>query len=227
MRRAFRTAVVVLAAGLALSGCAFDGLNQFALPGTQGRGDGAYTVRIQLRDAVDGLGEVTSVLVRQRSELENILHNAPTALANFYNIYDPASGSLTGALAASNFQAPAELVCSGLAHAASHDPEQSTGLCKQYLGPLLNALATNYPPIGVNPIVRDGGVPRRDTAAGPALPAGGLDALALPGAGPLPGDAPLPGASLPGAAGPPVPGAAEPAVPDDLAGLLVPTGGRR
>ncbi|HTF50845.1 MAG TPA: MCE family protein [Pseudonocardia sp.] len=180
-----------------------------------------------LRDAVDGLGEVTSVLVRQRSELENILHNAPTALANFYNIYDPASGSLTGALAASNFQAPAELVCSGLAHAASHDPEQSTGLCKQYLGPLLNALATNYPPIGVNPIVRDGGVPRRDTAAGPALPAGGLDALALPGAGPLPGDAPLPGASLPGAAGPPVPGAAEPAVPDDLAGLLVPTGGRR
>lgn len=149
--------------------------------------------RSGLRHAVDGLGEVTSVLVRQRTELENILLTAPTALANFYNIYDPASGSLTGALAASNFQAPAELVCSGLAHAASHDPQGSTAVCKQYLGPLLNQLATNYPPIGVNPIVRPGGVPRHDTTAAPALPgvgaggaAAGVPALPLTG-GPAPG----------------------------------------
>jgi phospholipid/cholesterol/gamma-HCH transport system substrate-binding protein len=153
--------------------------------------------RSGLRDAVDGLGEVTSVLVRQRTELENILLTAPTALANFYNIYDPASGSLTGALAASNFQAPAELVCSGLAHAASHDPRGSTALCTQYLGPLLNQLATNYPPIGINPIVRPGGVPRRDTTAAPALPgvgAGGLGSGAAPA---LPLTGPAPGGGLP------------------------------
>jgi len=158
--------------------------------------------RSGLRDAVDGLGEVTSVLVRQRTELENILMNAPTALANFYNIYDPASGSLTGALAASNFQSPAELVCSGLAHAASHDPRGSTALCKQYLGPLLERLAVNYPPIGVNPVVRPGGVPRRDTTAGPALPALGSGAPALP----------LTGGAPPGG---------------ELAGRLVPLGGTR
>ena len=154
--------------------------------------------RSGLRDAVDGLGEVTSVLVRQRTELENILLTAPTALANFYNIYDPASGSLTGALAASNFQAPAELVCSGLAHAASHDPRGSTALCKQYLGPLLNQLATNYPPIGVNPIVRPGGVPRRDTTAAPALP--GVGAGGAPAGVPaLPlTSGPAPGGGLPG-----------------------------
>lgn len=170
--------------------------------------------RSGLRDSVDGLGEVTSVLVRQRTELENILMNAPTALANFYNIYDPASGSLTGALAASNFQAPAELLCSGLAHAASHDPRGSTAACKKYLGPLLNQLAVNYPPIGVNPVVRPGGVPRRDTTAGPALPAPGTGAPALPlgGGAPLTGGAPLPAGAAPGGG---------------LPGLLVPLGGTR
>ncbi|HEX4249824.1 MAG TPA: MCE family protein [Pseudonocardia sp.] len=161
--------------------------------------------RSGLRDAVDGLGEVTSVLVRQRTDLENILLTAPTALANFYNIYDPASGSLTGALAASNFQSPAELVCSGLAHAASHDPRDSTALCKQYLGPLLDKLATNYPPIGVNPIVRPGGAPRQNSTAAPALPLGpgsGAAAPALPlTGGPAPGG-PLTGAPAPGGPAP-------------------------
>jgi phospholipid/cholesterol/gamma-HCH transport system substrate-binding protein len=158
--------------------------------------------RSGLRDSVDGLGEVTSVLVRQRTELENILQTAPTALANFYNIYDPASGSLTGALAASNFQSPAELVCSGLAHAASHDPRDSTALCKQFLGPLLERLAVNYPPIGVNPVVRPGGVPRQNSTAAPTLPSPGSGVPALP----LTGTAP-PGGGLPG--------------------LLVPLGGSR
>ena len=55
--------VVGLVVGLAVSGCAFDGLNQFALPGTQGRGEGAYTVRIQLRD-VTGVDPNSPVMVR-------------------------------------------------------------------------------------------------------------------------------------------------------------------
>lgn len=52
-----------LLVGLSVSGCAFDGLNQFALPGTQGRGEGAYTVRIQLRD-VTGVEPNSPVMVR-------------------------------------------------------------------------------------------------------------------------------------------------------------------
>lgn len=123
-----------------------------------------------LRTSVDNLGQVTSVLASQRGQLENILHTAPTALSNFYNIYDPASGSLTGALAASNIQSPAEMVCSGMAAASSATPEQANSQCKQYLGPLLNLVATNYPPVGVNPVVRQGGAPRRNTTDGPRLP---------------------------------------------------------
>jgi phospholipid/cholesterol/gamma-HCH transport system substrate-binding protein len=123
-----------------------------------------------LRTSVDDLGQVTSVLASQRSRLENILHTAPTALSNFYNIYDPASGSLTGALAASNIQSPAEMVCSGIAAASSTTPEQANSQCKQYLGPLLNLVATNYPPVGVNPVVRQGGAPRQNSTAGPELP---------------------------------------------------------
>ncbi|HEX4360589.1 MAG TPA: MCE family protein [Pseudonocardia sp.] len=54
---------LALAVSLTVSGCAFDGLNQFALPGTQGRGEGAYTVRIQLRD-VTGVDPNSPVMVR-------------------------------------------------------------------------------------------------------------------------------------------------------------------
>lgn len=62
-RRALTSLLVGLAVGLSVSGCAFDGLNQFALPGTQGRGEGAYTVRIQLRD-VTGVEPNSPVMVR-------------------------------------------------------------------------------------------------------------------------------------------------------------------
>ena len=61
--RRYRAALLGLLVGLSVSGCAFDGLNQFALPGTQGRGEGAYTVRIQLRD-VTGVEPNSPVMVR-------------------------------------------------------------------------------------------------------------------------------------------------------------------
>ncbi|HEX4249823.1 MAG TPA: MlaD family protein, partial [Pseudonocardia sp.] len=61
--RRYRVALAGLLVGLSVSGCAFDGLNQLALPGTQGRGDGAYTVRIQLRD-VTGVDPNSPVMVR-------------------------------------------------------------------------------------------------------------------------------------------------------------------
>ena len=61
--RGYRAALLGLLVGLSVSGCAFDGLNQFALPGTQGRGEGAYTVRIQLRD-VTGVEPNSPIMVR-------------------------------------------------------------------------------------------------------------------------------------------------------------------
>ncbi|MPZ36187.1 MAG: MCE family protein [Rhodospirillales bacterium] len=152
------------------------------------------THRRAVRTNVDGLAEVTGVLAQQREALENILHVAPNALANFYNIYSPARGSLTGALAAVNLQTPAEFLCSGIA-ASTPTPEKGAALCAKYLGPLLNQLRMNYPPIGLNPVVRRGEDPNQDPHIGNGL--------------------------LPGGDGPTAPGGQLP----DLEGLLTPGGG--
>jgi phospholipid/cholesterol/gamma-HCH transport system substrate-binding protein len=47
-----RLLVGLLAMALLLSGCGWRGLNSLSLPGTQGRGDGSYTVQVQLPDVV-------------------------------------------------------------------------------------------------------------------------------------------------------------------------------
>ena len=47
-----RMVVCLLATALLLSGCGWRGLNSLSLPGTQGRGDGSYTVQAQLPDVV-------------------------------------------------------------------------------------------------------------------------------------------------------------------------------
>ena len=47
-----RLLVGLLAVALLLSGCGWRGLNSLSLPGTQGRGDGSYTVQAQLPDVV-------------------------------------------------------------------------------------------------------------------------------------------------------------------------------
>lgn len=47
-----RLLVGLLAMALLLSGCGWRGLNSMSLPGTQGRGDGSYTVQAQLPDVV-------------------------------------------------------------------------------------------------------------------------------------------------------------------------------
>lgn len=46
--RVVATSVVAVSLTLAVSGCEFNGLNSLPLPGTEGRGDGAYTVQIQM-----------------------------------------------------------------------------------------------------------------------------------------------------------------------------------
>ena len=98
--------------------------------------------------AVDGLGAPTQVLVDQRQDVEQVLHVAPHALVDFYNIYQPAQNSLTGAPALTNFANPIQFICSAIAAAGEENAQQATGLCTQYLGPLLNTLKFNYLPAG-------------------------------------------------------------------------------
>ncbi|MQY21766.1 MCE family protein [Nocardia macrotermitis] len=107
--------------------------------------------RDRLGATADSLSSVAATLAQQRDGLAQVLHVAPNALANLDGIYQPAHNAVVSALALSNFANPVNFVCSALAAAEQTDAQQGAKLCAQYLGPLLNLLRTDYPPIGVNP----------------------------------------------------------------------------
>ena len=67
--------------------------------------------RNQTAEQIQRLANVTQVLVDHRLALENILHVAPTAFANSYNIYYPTSRAASGPSSINNFSNPVQFVC--------------------------------------------------------------------------------------------------------------------
>lgn len=95
--------------------------------------------------AVDKLGQATKVVRDRRKDLENLLHVAPTATSNFYNIYRPYQGTLNGVLAMNQMSNPTNFICGAIAGLANTTAESDAQLCAEYMGPLFNSLASNYP----------------------------------------------------------------------------------
>lgn len=95
--------------------------------------------------AVDKLGQATEVVRDRRADMEGLLHVAPTAMANFYNIYRPYQGVLTGVLAMNQMANPTNFICGAIAGLANNTSESDAELCAQYMGPLFNSLTSNYP----------------------------------------------------------------------------------
>ncbi|MGB3771477.1 MAG: MCE family protein [Rhodococcus sp. (in: high G+C Gram-positive bacteria)] len=148
--------------------------------------------------------DVTTVLTDRRAEIERILHTAPTALANYYNIYSPLQGTFAGSLALQNFANPIDFTCGAITGLANATSEEGAKLCAQYLGPVLTNLAVNYPPISTagftgvradpnqifysEPELAPGGAKANDgimptgAAEYAPPPAGGLSELLMPGA---------------------------------------------
>ncbi|PND49545.1 MULTISPECIES: MCE family protein [Rhodococcus] len=171
--------------------------------------------RAALTESVQRLADATEVLARKRPEIERVLHSGPTALANFYDIYKPAQGSLTGALAISNLANPVEFMCGSVAAAANATSDRSAELCRQQLGPVLQSLAMNYLPIMTNPIAAVEAFPDQIVYTEPGLEA---EAEAA-GRGIAPADATPPPAG-------PLSDLPTVTVPPDLGALLQPGGGR-
>lgn len=107
--------------------------------------------RATLSESIARLGDATKIIVDKRPQLEQVLHIAPTALANFYQIYQPAQGSLSGVVSLSNFRSPVSFLCGAVEAMQSNDSKRSADLCAQYLTPVLSTLAMNYPPFLANP----------------------------------------------------------------------------
>lgn len=105
----------------------------------------------RLTTAVDKLGQATEVVRDRRADLEGMLHVAPTAMANFYNIYRPYQGVLTGVLALNQMANPTNFICGAIAGLDNNRSESDAQLCAEYMGPLLNSLTSNYPYGAVSP----------------------------------------------------------------------------
>ncbi|GAC47899.1 MCE family protein [Gordonia aichiensis] len=167
--------------------------------------DDVTTFISQNRDAVSSdlrqAADLTSVIQSQKAAVEGILHQAPTQLANFYNIYKPSVGGMTGVFTAANFENPVQAVCGGFASIGTQNSQRGADLCTQYLGAYLTTLKTSYPNFLTSP-----------TSAGFADP--GQQIASEPGVL----------TSVPGLTGPPP---QTRSVPRSLSALLLPGGGAR
>jgi phospholipid/cholesterol/gamma-HCH transport system substrate-binding protein len=109
--------------------------------------------RESLGVTADKLASVSQALHDSIPDIKDVLHVAPNTLQNFVNIYQPAQGTLTGALSVNNFQNPITFLCGAIQAASRLGAEQSAKLCAQYLAPIIKNRQYNFPPLGLNPIV--------------------------------------------------------------------------
>lgn len=107
--------------------------------------------RDRLATSISSLDDVTSTLASSDQTLANILQVAPTEVSNFNNIYDPISHSIVGTFALTNFQDPAEFLCSTI-----FDLGGTSAQCQQALGPYVKVLRMNNVPVSVDPLNRNG-----------------------------------------------------------------------
>jgi phospholipid/cholesterol/gamma-HCH transport system substrate-binding protein len=101
---------------------------------------------------INNLADVTTTLVQPKSlnGLENLLHAAPTGVANINSIYHPSHGAIVAIPAIANFANPMQFICSTIQAGSRLGYQESAELCAQYLGPILDAIKFNYLPFGLN-----------------------------------------------------------------------------
>ncbi|MDX1875060.1 MCE family protein [Mycolicibacterium sp. 120266] len=109
--------------------------------------------RESLGTTSDKLGTVSQTVTESIDDVKQFLHISPTVLQNFINIYQPAQGTLSGALSTNNFSDPISFICGAVQAASRLNAEQSSKLCVQYLAPIVKNRQMNFFPIGGNPFV--------------------------------------------------------------------------
>ena len=174
----------------------------------------------------DKLGSITTAMVDSLDDIEQTLHLAPAAFQNFSNIFEPANGSFTGALAVNNFANPIGFLCGAVQAASRLGAEQSSKLCAQYLAPIMKNRQFNFPPLGFDLFVGAQARPNEVTFSEDWMRPDFVPPAA-PGAPAVPG-APLPAGPLAAEATSPDLPAPETVSTDPnagLPGLMVPPGG--
>ncbi len=127
--------------------------------------------RDQTAEQVERLANVTQVLADNSMVVKNVLHAAPNALVNGYNIYNPDTGGPRGSFAMNNFANPVATICSAISAVENVTAEESGRACAQYLGPALRLMNFNHLPIPFNAYL--GPAPKNVIYSDPALAPGG------------------------------------------------------
>ncbi len=109
-----------------------------------------------LIDTVSKLNDFAQTLSDQSDNIEQVLHVAGPGISNFYNIYDPAQGTLNGLLSIPEFANPVQFICAGsfetAAGPSAPDYFKRAELCRERLGPVLRRISANYPPVMFHPL---------------------------------------------------------------------------
>jgi phospholipid/cholesterol/gamma-HCH transport system substrate-binding protein len=172
--------------------------------------------RDQTSEQISQLADVTSILVDKHMALENVLHAAPNALANFYSDYNPDTGSIVGGFGLMNFANPTEsgiilpipIPGCGVTAAIENVTATETGkLCSLFLGPGLRVLNFNGSPIPLNPFLQPSPAPQDLVYSEPRLAPGGE------GVKPTTPDIPPAVSAYTGVPGDPIPNGPSPSVP--------------
>ncbi|MEV6772814.1 MCE family protein [Nocardia sp. NPDC051030] len=124
-----------------------------------------------LTEDLQRLTDVTQILVDKRPQLERLLHSGPTALTNFYQIYKPLTGSVTGYPVLTNFADPLSFICGSIRADGRPTADKSADLCSTVLGPQLQNLTMNYLPFLLSPATAAGATPDQIKYSTPDLAA--------------------------------------------------------
>ncbi len=106
--------------------------------------------RRQTAEQVERLADVARNLSDNQMALKNLLHAAPNAIGNGYNIYNPDIQSALGGFALHNFSNPLQVVCAAIGAIQNATASETGKLCSQYLGPALRLINFNYLPFPFN-----------------------------------------------------------------------------
>lgn len=136
--------------------------------------------RDQTAEQIQRLGAVTQNLADNRLTLENVLHVAPNAIGNGYNIYNPDTGTMIGGFALANFANPVQLVCSAIGAVKNATAPEASKACAEYLGPALRLLNFNYLPMPFNAYLQKSPSPDNLIYSDPALAPGGAGGAPVP-----------------------------------------------
>ncbi|MBX7449123.1 virulence factor Mce family protein [Mycolicibacterium sp. 3033] len=133
---------------------------------------------------VDNLADVTNAILQPepRDGLETGLHVFPNLGANVVNIAAPNQGGIMSVPVINNFANPMQFICSAIQAGSRLGYQESSELCAQYLGPILDAIKFNYLPFGANQLQAAMTLPKQIAYSEPRLqPPPGYKDTTVPG----------------------------------------------